>query len=250
MKIPYIFIRAVSAALALSLGGCVSMDAHRSNHPDPHDRLDQLLGLYQQQRADGSACDELWRAARPTVDCQRIQKEVERLSLEFPRNARVSMANATLQYEAGRLDKAQFSLDQILSTPGSHPEAALLRSRIAMQEGNSSRARALLIKEISLRPDYPELREALAASYYLEGKYAQAQSALSIAGRLGAPGWRVSYHQGLIQEARKSWSAACRYYLFAIEQRRDFSPPAKRLLGLSHHEECREFADLRFPAKK
>lgn len=247
MKNPFESLRGVTAALCLSLGlgGCVSMDNHRQNHPDPYDRLSQLLGLYQQERAKGSACDELWRASRPTVDCQRIQREVERLSVEFPQDSRIMMANATLQYDAGRLDKAQFSLDQLLSKPQPHPEAALLRSRIAMQEGNSSRARNLLLKHVSLRPDYPELREALAASYYLEGMYPQAQAALSVAGRLGAPGWRISYHQGLIQEAMQDWTAACQYYLMALEQRQDFSAPAKRLIGLSQHEECRKLADHR-----
>lgn len=238
-------IRSGIALLCLTLGGCVSMDNHRSSHPDPYDRLSQLMGLYQEQRKNGSSCDELWKISSPTVDCQRIQREVERLYAEFPNNSRIMLANATLQFQAGRLDKAQFTLDQLLNKPVANPEAALLRSRIAMLEGNSSRARAVLKKQINLRPDYAELREALAASYYMEGKYKDAQLALNIAGRLGAPGWRTSYHHGLIQEAMENWDRACSYYLMSLEQKRNFNSPANRLLGLTHNEECRRMADRR-----
>lgn len=245
MKIQYSTLRSGIAILCLSISGCVSMDKHRSDHPDPYDRLSQLLGLYQQQRESGSACDELWQTNSPTIDCQRIQREMERLNAEFPSDSRIMMANATLQFQAGRLDNAQFTLDQLLSKPVANPEAAILRSQIAMQEGNSSRARAVLKKHITLRPDHSELREALAASFYLEGKYEAAQTTLSIAGRLGAPGWRISYHQGLIQEAKQDWLRACQYYLTSLEQKQDFASAAYRLVGLSHHDKCRQLADTR-----
>ncbi|NKI19351.1 tetratricopeptide repeat protein [Spongiibacter sp. KMU-166] len=238
-------LRGGIAVLCLALGGCVSMDNHRNHHPDPYDRLSQLMGLYQEQRRIGSSCDELWKVSSPSVDCQRIQREVERLYAEFPNDSRIMIANATLQFQAGRLDKAQFTLDQLLSKPGSHPEAALLRSQISMLEGNSSRARAVLQQQIELRPDYHELREALAATYYIEGKYESAQRALNIAGRLGAPGWRISYHHGLIQEAQENWSRACSYYMVSLEQKHNFTAPANRLIGLSHNEACRSLADRR-----
>lgn len=247
MNIYISIFRTSITAICLVLGGCVSMDSHRSDHPDPYDRLSQLLGVYQENRRNGSACDDLWETNSPTVDCQRIQREVERLNAEFPMDSRIMMANATLQFHAGRLDKAQFTLDQLLNKPHPNPEAALLRSQISMREGNNSRARTLLKEQITLRPDYPELREALAASYYLDGKYQQAKNNLSIAGRLGAPGWRVSYHQGLIEEVQRDWSSACNYYLMSLEQKANFAEAASRLIGLSHHEECRQLADHRAP---
>ncbi len=240
------FIQPLVAAWAvLTLSACVSMDAHREATPDPNARLDKMLALYEQERESGSACAELWKAYSATTDCERILNEVERLSVEFPRNARILLASAVMQYEAGRGENAQLILDNLLTMPGSHPEAALLRSKIAMQEGSTTRARAVLEAQILLAPDYAELREALAATYYLEGKYGQAQRALSIAGRLGAPGWRLSYHQGLIREAKEDWAAACGLYAMALEQRPDFREAAARLVGLSHYEDCRRLADRR-----
>ncbi|WP_372865713.1 tetratricopeptide repeat protein [Spongiibacter sp.] len=240
------FTRSLLAVVAMvSLSACVSMDAHREATPDPNKRLDKMLALYEQGRESGSACAELWKAYSATTDCERILNEVERLSVEFPRNTRILLASAVMQYEAGREDKAQLMLDNLLSMPGSHPEAALLRSKIAMNDGSTTRARAVLEAQILLNPDYAELREALAATYYLDGKYDQAQRALSIAGRLGAPGWRLSYHQGLIREAKEDWTAACGLYAMALEQRPDFRAAAARLVGLSHYEDCRRLADRR-----
>lgn len=238
--------RTLLLCATVALGsGCASMSDHRDNNLEPNERLDQLLALYQEARHDGSSCHEIHRAYSAVNDCDRIQREVERLALEFPANERISMTNAVMQFESGRYDKAQYTLDQLLSRPGPHPEAAILRSRIAMQDGNTSRARVILEREIRLSPDYAELREALAAAYYVEGKYKESRAALSAAGRLGASGWKIAYHEGLLREAKKDWANACRFYLVAIDQKPDFREAVSRLVGLSEHEVCRMLTDGR-----
>lgn len=234
-------IRGLALCVVVTIGsGCASMSEHRDSNLEPNVRLDQLLALYQEARHDGSSCHEIRRAYSAVNDCERIQREVERLALEFPNSERIAMTNAVMQFEAGRADKAQFTLDQLLSRPGPHPEAAILRSRIAMQDGNTVRARALLEREIRMSPDIAELREALAATYYLEGKYPEARKALAAAGRLGAPGWKLAYHEGLLREAKEDWAGACRFYLMAVEQKPDFRDAIARIVGLGEYDECRE----------
>ncbi len=225
--------------------GCASMSEHRDSNLEPNVRLDQLLALYQEARHDGSSCHEMHRAYSAVNDCERIQREVERLALEFPANERIAMTNAVMQFESGRFDKAQFTLDQLLTRPGPHPEAAILRSKIAMQDGNASRARVILEQEILLSPDYAELREALAATYYVEGKYKESRAALAAAGRLGASGWKMAYHEGLLREAKKDWAGACRFYLIAVDQKPDFREAVSRLVGLGEHDECRDVTERR-----
>lgn len=226
--------------LLLSLTGCASLDRERTLNPDPNDRLDLMLGLYHRSLASGSACAEIWHADKGTVDCERILREVERLQVEFPGNDRITMANAVMNFQAGQLDKSRFLLDQLLARRGGHPDAAILRSRIAMEQGNTNLARDMLKRQILLAPGHVELQEALAASYYLEGKYDQSMVHLGIARRLGAPGWRLSYHQGLVSEARRQWPQACRFYRVTRQHNPDFMPARARLVGLSAHAACQE----------
>lgn len=218
------------------------MDQHRNKYPDPDARLDQLLMMYQQAREDGTTCREMWKIDHATLDCDRVLREAERLYAEFPNNERVLMTNASFNYESGRMDKAQYYLDQLLSHRGARPEAAVLRSHIALQQGNANLAVELLDRQIMLAPDHSELREAQAAAYYLQGKYEAARVVLGVAGRLGAAGWRLSYHHGLICEAEQKWEEACFLYQTALEQKPDFSPALARLIGLTEHEECRNMS--------
>ncbi len=236
---------AIAGLLLAFLSGCASdMDRRRTEQPDPNVRLDQMLGLYHQSVASGSACAEIWQADHGTVDCERILREVERLHVEFPNHERITMSNAVMNYQTGRADKAQFLLDQLLARRGPHPEAAILRARIAMEEGNSRLARDILLPQILLSPTYAELREALAASYYLEGKYDEAQRALGIAGRLGAPQWRLAYHGGLLSEARQQWQQACGYYQSALQLNANFTPATGRLIELAERPECLQLGTL------
>lgn len=231
---------------ALWLGACTSMDRMRERNPDPDERLNDLLHEYEEARRDGDLCRELWRVDSATIDCERIMREVERLYAEFPNHPRVLMTAAVMAYQSGRLEKAQFMLDQLLDRYGAQPEAAILRSQVALEQGNTTLARELLEREIRMAPDRSDLREALAAAFYIEGHYGKSRAALGLAGRLGAPGWRISYHHGLLCEAELNWEEACRFYSTALDQKADYLPAQSRLIGLSEHAACRDM--LAYPA--
>lgn len=233
--------RAIVLACAAALSAaCTSIDHQREAYPDPKDRLNHVLTEYDQAKMDNSECFELWDIDHANTDCQRIQREVERLFAEFPADQRILMANAVLNIETGRPDKAQYYLDQLLGQRGAHPEAAVLRSELALMEGNATLALELLEAQILLAPDHAGLREAQAAAFYLRGEYNKSRIALAIAGRLGSPGWRLSYHHGLLCEAERDWAAACRQYSLALEQKPDYTPAQSRLIGLGEHEACRD----------
>lgn len=234
---------ATCLVFAATLAGCQSVDRFREQTPDPDERLDYFLRSYEQAQRDGRGCKELFQFTPVSVDCQRIMEEIERLHIEFPENMRVLMANATIAYEAGRLDKAQFYVDQLLGRQQSSPEAVILRSRIALDEGNARLALSLLDRQIDITPERFDLREIQAGAYYLKGEYPRARAMLGIAGRLGAPGWRISYHQGLICEAEHNVEAACRFYSTALEQKPDFKLAQSRLFGLIEHVECAPYID-------
>ena len=243
MRIDKVIARVALLLAVLTLGtACTSMDHYRERDPDPNHRLNALIGSYDAALAEGEACLELWKVDSATIDCSRILREVERLYAEYPRNPRILMTNAVMNYEIGEPEKAQFLLDELLAQHGAHPEAAILRSHIAIQEGNSRLARDILEREITLVPSRADLREALAAAYYVEGKYETSRVVLGIAGRLGAPGWRLSYHHGLLCEAEMNWQEACRFYNTALEQKVDYLPALSHLIGLSQHKVCRDQA--------
>ena len=230
-------------ATTLIFSGCTSMGKLRNKNPEPHDRLNVMLTEYAAAKDADELCLELKRVDNATVDCQRIVREVARLYAEFPQNERILMSNAVVSFDQKRFDAAQYYLDQLLASGSAHPEAAILRSQIALKEGNSKYAMTVLESQIMLSPNRHELREAQAAAFYLEGKFPQALATLDIATRLGAPIWRLAYHQGLIYEAKKDWRSACRQYDFALSNKVDYVPAQARLIGLSIHPSCNDLSE-------
>ncbi len=228
----------LGAILTLLLGGCASTDGFRDRNPDPDTRLDLILSENLEARQRGDRCQNFPAEPGRSKDCQRLQREVARLYAEYPERERVLMANAVLQFDEGRYEAAQFLLDQLLAKPGSHPEAGILRARIALAEGNTTRARAVLEQQIRLRPDYAELHETVASAEYLDGNYEAALRSLRVAQLLGAPAWRLSYHRGLIEEARGHPDIACGHYRDATLQQSGFRPAVARMLGLSDNAAC------------
>lgn len=247
MKTRKSIIVALLAISSLGSSGCASLDRVREENPEPNHRLDEMMSQRDKARQEGKQCYELYGIESSTTDCQRLQREVDRLYAEYPEQERIMMANAVFQYEMGRIEAAQFLLDQLLSSNGPHPEAAILRAQIALSEGNITRARTLLQNEIQLAPDYAELHEALASAYYLEGQYEKAEHSLQVASVLGAARWRLAYHRGLISEAQNNPVKACGYYRDSILENKEFRPAMARMLGLSENRQCsRLFETLSF----
>ncbi len=222
----------------LSMAGCLGLLAGcRSTPPpnphDPHVRLAAFLEQWSQVREDGSSCDERRPGKTPLIDCERTRKGLERLSIEFPYDPEVLLANAVVSYESGRVEDAGKELDALRRITPVQPDAALLRARIAIDEGNLRFARRLLDEQIELVPDHASLHELSAAVHYLEQHYDQALRELRLARRLGAPAWRTAYHEGLVAEAREEYPAAARAYRTSLEDNPGFAPARSRLRGLA-----------------
>lgn len=232
----------VFSVIGLMLGGmagCNSIDSMRESRPDAGDRLEYLNERYQQLMVQGRTCLELDDVASPMVDCQRLLREAERLHVEYPRNPEVLYFNALLSHAAGRGDKAQFFLDQMSIGPTHPPEAFVLRSQLALEDGNTTLARNVLERGMLLHPNYAGLYEGLAAVGYVEGRYDDAEQQLTLALRLGAPVWRVDYHRGLVNEAQGQLADACHQFDTSLARKQDHQPTRAHLLRLATAGHCR-----------
>ncbi len=177
---------------------------------------------------------ESLRASGCTADdaCGRLEREMARQALVCPAHAPTLVANASLAYEGRRLAVAQQYLDQALALPRPMPEAAALRARIALEEGNVPFARRLLERQLALTPGEATLHEAYAAVFYLSGQAALARRELDAATALGSPRWRIAYNLGLIEEGAGHVEEARRLYAEALQARPEWAPAASRLRGL------------------
>ena len=164
--------------------------------------------------------------------CLQARAAVERQLAICPVHVPTLMANAVLAYDEGRPIVAQQLLDQILSPPGTHPDASVLRAQIAIQEGNLPFARRLLEQQLKFAPDHAGLHETFGALLYLSGQMTDARRQLTTALALGAPAWRVAYHLGLVAEALAFLDEAEKHYAEAVEGNPGWQPAQSRLRAL------------------
>ena len=216
----------VCLVLALS---CASDGKPGPNDPDV--RLRELLEQWHATRDAGGSCASGGRKY-PYVDCGRIQAAIERLALEFPSHPPILVANAVIAYETRQPEKAESYLDALIELQDAEPGAVVLRSRLAIREGNLPYARRLLEEQVQLTPDAADLREALASVHYLLGSFDLERRELRVAERLGAPAWRVAYNRGLLKEAEGHPGEAIAYYRQALEAYPGWEKARSRLRGL------------------
>ncbi|MFQ5749177.1 MAG: tetratricopeptide repeat protein [Planctomycetota bacterium] len=217
--------------LLLACGACSSMEEFRKPQPDaePVKLLEAKLG---EIRAASPDFDNLglWEDSYEIPD--HLRAEVRQLALSFPRNPRVLFVNALLAYQAGEKERAQEYLDSLFHFQAAFAPAAVLRARIALDDGNLSLADRVLAHQITLLPGEAELREVYAGILFLEGHLESAQENLTVAVNLGAPFWRVSYLRGLLSEHQGERENATRYYEKALDSRPGFLPAVSRLAAL------------------
>ncbi len=222
------------------LSGCGAMQQTRTEATEnPRLRVDQALAHYQRTLATGNSCHTATRGWQDPVDCEGLLREVLALHAAYPYNERVAMLAALVAYQAGRAEQSSYLLDQLLWGQRPRPEAAMLRSRIAMEEGNLNVAHTLLQTQLRLNPRHPGLHETLAAVHYLERNASAALDQLVLAEQLGSPNWQVAYHRGLVLEQQSRRDDACRQYLHAVTLRPDFSAAQSRLMGMLDLPPCR-----------
>ncbi len=228
MKLNTILNTTLLAACALLLAGCASSTfGHRDDNCNVDQRLDQLLNAYEKGRNEG-----INSSGNLLIDCDRARAAIERLALEFPQHARTLMAAGTLAFEAGEPEKAQNYLDQVFRLQAANPEAGVLRSRIAVDEGNFPLAQRVLAAQIQYTPDHAGLREAQSAVLYMSGDWKGARAAIDAGEALGAPPWRVAYNRGLIAEGAGDRAEARRQYQACVDKNPAFPAAKSRLSGM------------------
>jgi predicted Zn-dependent protease len=222
-------MRHLSIACLLLTTACASTPLVRQQCYNPDAQLAAVLPPLEALEAKG--CDPSAVEGRAS-ECERLKQDIARLSVVCPGHAPTLMANAVILYDDHRPAESQALLDIILSQPRTYPDAAVLRSQIAMEEGNVPFARRLLEQEIKLVPDHAGLHETYAAALYLDGRMPESRSELTTAGALGAPRWRIAYHLGLIEEAAGRRDEASKLYAEALAGNPGWAPAESRLKAL------------------
>ena len=215
----------VACAVTVVSMACAKSPLAHQVCSNPDVKLAEVLQSLETVRAKG--CE-----ASATSECDRLRREIERLAVICPAHVPTLMANAVLAYDDRQPAQSQQYLDEILAQPRAYPDAAVLRGRIAMEEGNLPFARRFLEQQIKLAPDHSGLHETYAAALYLDGRIPQATEELTMAAALGAPGWRVAYHRGLIEESSGRLVEASRYYSEALQGNPGWAPAESRLRAL------------------
>jgi Flp pilus assembly protein TadD len=224
----------MAVAIAVSTAGCASSpsEPRAVTDFDPEERLEALLVEWRALPEPGRSCETTPRAREAVRDCGQLRAEFEALVLEFPRDPRVRLAAAAVARDASDRARALSHLDALLSVTPAQPEAAVLRARLAVEEGNLALARRVLREQIALAPAHAALREAEAGVLYLSGDRPGAYAALDAAEALGAPAWRVAYHRGLLEEGGGDRIRALDHYRAASEANPSFAPARERSAGL------------------
>lgn len=164
--------------------------------------------------------------------CEVLRARIQRLSLDCPNHPELVMANALLAFDARNFARSQQLLDELFTLHAPFPEAAMLRARIGLEQGNAMFALRFLDQQIRQTGDHPGLRELYASALYLVGRWDEAREQIVTAQRLGAPAWRAAYSLGLIAEATGNFEQARVRYQEAISARPDWRLPLSRVRAL------------------
>jgi tetratricopeptide (TPR) repeat protein len=221
----------VALVAAISTFACASASdpMRRQACYDPDSQLAQVLAALEANGA-GSCWEP--QTGETSSRCDALRREIERLALVCPNHVPTLMANAVIAHETRQSEKAQQFLDRIFERPSSHPDAAVLRARIAIEEGDLSFARRLLKQQIVLAPGHAGLHETYGAVLYLTRELDESRRELAKAEALGAPRWRMAYHLGLIAEAAGRLDEAQRLYAEVLDKHPGWPPAESRLKAL------------------
>ncbi len=221
----------MTAALLLTAGcGPRKLRAAPNSCSNAPAELRQTWASLQEARAEKDGCAGV-NAGR----CEQLRLRIDYLGQNCPANAEALLAGAILAYDDKALSKAQGLLDALMASYSPHPEAAVLRARIAIDEGNIPFARRFLADQIEVTGNHPGLREMYASTLYLSGAGAAAVSQLQFARQLGAPAWRIEYGLGLIAESDNRLAEARGHFEAALKAQPGWKMAMARLQALELH---------------
>lgn len=220
----------VTGILLLVLSACVYQDQYVANEcPLPDSQLMPAWRKWQEARSQPGGCGSLEDG---TYICEAQRQEVERVAYVCPTYVPGLMASAILAYDEHRGALAQQYLDALFNLQKAHGPAAVLRGRIALEEGNIPFALRFLGEHVKLSPEDAELREVYAGALFLADKLGEAKYQLTIAANLGAPAWRIAYHHGLFEEVAGNLRLALQHYETALRERPDWGLALARRDGI------------------
>ena len=224
-------VGALLALLALPQA-CMTPDVEFVEDPDPA-LTDALRPMVRTRDDDG-------QRRRDSVVEER--RELQRLALRHPRHAPTLTAAAALAVEDGDRIQAQYLLDQASAVDPAFLPAALLRVRIAAEEGSLRLAKRRLEELLAVQPDEPRLHDALAGVHYLESSYEAAREEVLLAQRLAGddaePG-HFEYHLGLIAEALGDEDTALEHYRESLDADPDRAGAAARVRWLEARQQSK-----------
>ena len=219
--------RALCLALTL-LAGCATEGALTDPDRQLAARLDRWCAIEDDTGHAAHADDH----PGETLDRGHLRREIERLSLHFPGHVPTLLACALVSVDAGEPERAQAYLDRLFKLEPLHPDAAILRARLAERDGNLPLARRVLEQQLRAAPDHSGLHEALAGVLWQAGEAERARAHLARAEALGAPPWRMAYDRGLLAESLGDREAAMSEYRRALELDPLLAPARQRLRAL------------------
>lgn len=213
----------------ITSGACASLPPRTTQACVAADQTltQELMGLTTIQAMPGGCASGTWAA-----DCQQHTERLRRLAGTCQTHVPTLMANAAISYDAREFQRAQDYLNAIFSLRAVAPDAAALRARLALDEGNLPFALRFTSEQIALSPDHAGLREVRAAALFGAGRLTEASAELVTAERLGAPAWRVAFDRGLIAEASGQPAEAIRHFETALNARPGWSAAQGRIRGL------------------
>ena len=182
-------------------------------------------------------CEQSGQANYPILYCKLIMRKLESARMTAPNLQAMSRSLLSI-YNAMQLsEKSRALADQLISMDSTAHEVYVIRAEIALKDGDERLAKQVLQKAEYLVDELGPIYETFAAVDYYNGNYKSAEKQLTKAFKLGSDQWRISYHQGVIAEAKNRWQEACSAYQDSLMSEPMYRPSQKRLrrLQLSHN---------------
>lgn len=214
-----IFVRnTLSFLVVLFITGCASVDFLPILNPDA--ALNELVERYEIKQ-NGINC-----YGEKKIDCAGAASELQQLLLANPNHTNTQVLASSVFLYSGRQIQAQVVLDELVNQYLPPLVALIMRTDMALNEGNIKLAQRLNEQAITLYASNPKPYLQKASIYYIEGSYKQALSYLSTSLRFGLEDSIYYYHLGLINQVRNQLDQACNYY----KQSLSLSPPNRALV--------------------